>query len=226
MPGIRKLLLVGTTAALLAVCPAAATANPVPCGDPTMTDEPGDQFFEPTGLGGINGNFNKLGHAAPDNVDITSLFFTVDAATGAVDANIQVTNLDKTLPSPTDSQGGIYYYAVYSYDGATRFVKAVNADGANVTYAYGNVDENGVYTTEGETTGALFEGANGVVQIRVPASIGGRLGETLLAAEATADYIQGMDDYVGLNNHVDTAPDGASVVTPEGESYTAETCTL
>lgn len=203
---------------------APAGAAPTPCGDPLLFDDPGDQFFEPTGLGTVVGAFNKLGHPGPDNTDITSLFFTTDAATGTVDANIAVTDLNKTLPAPTDSQGGIYYYVVYVYNGATRFVKATNTDGATIKYAYGNVDENGVYTTEGETTGNFFEGPGGVVQIRVPASVGGALGQELGAAEATIDYIQGMDDNVGLNNHVDEAPDGASVVTPAGETYTAAPC--
>jgi hypothetical protein len=219
-PVLPALALTALTLALAAP----ASAAPAPCGDPLVFDDSGDQFFEPTGLGSLNAQFNKLGHPAGDNSDITGLFFTTDATTGTVDANIAVTDLNKTLPAQTDSQGGIYYYVVYVYDGATRFVKATNTDGATIKYAYGTIDDNGVYTTDGDTTGNFFEGPGGVVQIRVPDSVGGKSGETLGAAEATVDYIQGLDDNVGLNNHVDEAPDGASVTTPAGETYTAAPC--
>src|SRR3712207_6974315 len=37
-------------------------------------------------------------------------------------ANIQVTNLTQDVPSPSDSQGGLYWYAGYSVDGAIRYV--------------------------------------------------------------------------------------------------------
>src|SRR3954447_10581835 len=139
--------IVMTTLGFALAAPAGAT--PVPCGDPLLTDDAGDQFFEPTGLGALNGNFNKLGHKAGDNSDITSLFFTTDAAANTVDADIAITDLNKTLPSPADSQGGIYYYVAYVWGGKTRFLKATNTDGATISYAYGSVDSNGVYTTEG-----------------------------------------------------------------------------
>src|SRR3954466_1345800 len=85
-PAVPALAL--TTLGLALAAPAGAA--PTPCGDPLLTDDAGDQFFEPTGLGALNGNFNKLGRAAGENTDITSLFFTTDATANTVDADIAI----------------------------------------------------------------------------------------------------------------------------------------
>ena len=225
---MRLRLLVGLLALIACFAVSApAMANPTPCTpDGLLYDDPGDQAFDPSGLGNA-----RLSHAAQANADITGVFFTLDRAadgTPSVNANISIANLDQTLPPIADAQGGLFYYVVYSFNGATRFVRASNArtpTGNSITYGYGAVDAQGVYHTDGSTTGQLFEGPDGVVQIKVPADFGGKPGDTLISAEGTADYMQGYDDFFGLNNHVDEAPDGASVVNPAGGiDYTAADC--
>jgi hypothetical protein len=206
--------------ALVAAAPASA-ANPAPCnGVPLTTDDAGDQFFEPTGLASFNSNFNKLGHKASDSTDIVSAFFTYDAARQALYANLKLTDATLTLPLPTDAPTGVSYYFIYYWGGQTMFVRATNEDGSGLTYAYGTVDSSqGTYSTVGSARGSLFPGHNGVIQIQVPARAGGKLGEVLGSAVAASFYNQGT-----FINTVDTAPDGADTVDPDGYDYTVKTC--
>ncbi|HEY2983151.1 MAG TPA: hypothetical protein VGJ38_03285, partial [Jatrophihabitantaceae bacterium] len=163
-----------------------------------------------------------------ENTDLTGVFMNYRPdkdGKPVLTANLQIASLDKTLPPPSDSQGGLWYYVVYNVDGTVWFVRAaLPPSGGDPEYAYGTIDATGVYTTVGTTTGAFFEGADGVVQIDVPAEAGGTPGTLLGGVVGTVDYIQGVDDVVGLNNHVDTAPDQADVIDPNGESYTVADC--
>jgi hypothetical protein len=224
----------GTAAAALAAlgCLAAsapvhaAVAKPVPCGDQYIYDDAGDAYFDPTGL--QTSSSKKLGHAAGDNADMTSFFFTYGKdARGfpAVFANVKVVNLTRTPPALTDSQGGLFWDVVYLWNGTTRYVRArLDPLDATMSYSSGTIDPaKGTYSGGGTTTGTLFEGKGGVVQIRVPPGAGGRLGETLGAGVATADYVQGAG--FSLLNFVDEAPDGASTIAPNGLDYTVRPCT-
>jgi hypothetical protein len=204
-------------AGAVAVAPAGAADKPVPCnGTYLVPDKAGDQNFDPSGQG-------LPGSKAPDNVDITGLFFNF--TDGKLTANIEIAKLDKTLPSPTDAQGGIWYYVVYSYKQQAHFVRAANRSGGDIEYATGTIDGNGVYKTDATTVhGSFIEGEKGVISMEIPAASGGKEGETLGSAGATADYIQGADDQAGLNNHVDTAPDGFNVVTPNGKNFKVAPC--
>jgi hypothetical protein len=204
----------------LAAGPAHAAVKPVKC-DPEylIEDSPGDAIAAP--LGGLGSSTQK--HAGPDNADITNVF--LNFTKGVLTANIQLTDANLTLPAPTDTQGGLNYYLVYSLDGAVRFVRATNQTGTDMTYAYGTIDpDTGVYTTDGSTTGTLFEGKDGIVQIVVPDAAGGKKGTDLGGVEALADGITGVNDVLGINNHFDEAPDGADVSSPNGFEYVVHDC--
>jgi hypothetical protein len=64
----------------------------------------------------------------------------------------------------------------------------VSASGA--AYSYGTTFPSGedvftTYTKQGDTTGTIFEGKNGIVQIVIPPDIGGKVGTALGATGAT-----------------------------------------
>jgi hypothetical protein len=208
----------GLAAAAALVAPAGAADKPVPCAGYLLTDKAGDTNFDPTGQG-------APGQAAPDNTDITGLFFNDE--NGKVTANIEIANLTKDVPPPTDSQAGIWYYVFYNYKGQARFVKAINRSGGDIEYRSGYLDDSSgaliVYATDPDPlTGSFHEGAKGVVSIELPAAIGGKDGETLGSASATVDYIQGPDDANGVNNRIDAAPDDGTP--PNGKNYKVTPC--
>lgn len=197
-----------------------AATKPVKC-DPEylIEDAPGDAVAAP--LGGLGSSTHS--QPAPDNADITNVF--LNFTKGVLTANVQLTDANLTLPDPTETQGGLNYYVIYSVDGAVRFVRATNQTGTDMTYAYGTIDPaTGNYTTDGTTTGALFEGKDGIVQIVIPKEAGAGPAADLVGVEAFADGITGLSDQVGLNNHFDSAPDGADAVGPNGFEYVAHEC--
>ena len=225
-------------AALVATAPAGAVdaAKPTPCGAVT-DDAPADA---PTYDANGQAPDSIQGQAIPGaskpstpNMEETRFFFNYGpdkAGKDVLTANIQVKSLDQTIPSgDTGASGGVWYYAYYVHGGAVRFVRAaIQSDG--VTYAYGTVDPDvGVYTTDGDTVGNLFEGPDGVVQIDVPEEAGGKLGETLKGVLATTETIEGQDDFFGINHQVDWSPtanpeDEPSVSEPNGIDYTVVAC--
>jgi hypothetical protein len=217
-------------AALLALCAATApagavdAAKPAPCTGMFATDAAGDAIT-PGGISGTEGE-------GQPNMDLTGFFFNYRAdkdGKTVLTANMVLKNLDKTVPDPYVVSGGINYYFHWSSGGESRFVKAENPSGDTITYGYGTVNEEGVYTTDGETTGAFFDGPDGVVQIDVPAEWNGKPGEKLEKVLAVVDTIEGQDDFFGFNNHADSAghaaEEDASVTTPNGQSdYTVTVC--
>ena len=209
-------LLVGTSGPAVAV----DAAKPTPCAGMLLTDPSGDQSLNP---------LLPIGsETQPPNMDATGLFFNYRAdkdGKKVLTANIEVAKLDKTVPAQTDSQGGVYYYVIYSYADAVKFVDAHNT-GSEIVYEYGTIDPDiGTYTTDGTTAGTFFEGDKGIVQIDVPEAVGGKPGETLKGVIVTIDGIDiGTDHGNGINNHADTAPDDANVSEPNGPDYTVAEC--
>jgi hypothetical protein len=227
MRSARISLSLAALVAGVAAAPAHAVdaVTPAPCAGVLLEDAAGDQSMSPDGFFGTGAGATK----APDNADITNAFFNYRAGKDGkkvLTANIQVTKLDKSIPSPQYSTGGLAWYAYYTFKGESRFVRAHNQTGDEVTYGYGVIDnDTGVFTTEGETQGAFFEGANGVVQIDMPAEAGGKLGDELGAVVARVDgFSGGPDDVSGINNAFDSAPDDAGITPPEGPPYTVTEC--
>jgi hypothetical protein len=207
---------VAACGALVAVPAGAQDAKPTPCTGYLLTDKDGDQSYDATGLG-------VAGSKTPDNTDITGYFFNFKD--GKLTANIEIKKLDKSAPSDPSATGGIWYYAIWKYKDAVHFVRAANRSGGDIDYASGTVDSSGVYTTDStEIKGSFIEGDKGIISMEIPADIGGKAGETLGLAGATADYIQGADDAAGLNIHTDTAPGDFSVTDPNGKNYEVVDC--
>ena len=214
-------------AALAVAAPAAAATDPTPgCDVPLVSDWDFDAVVDPSGGLGVGS------HAGPENMDIESgnlRWVSGQDGTGHLVADIQIYALDKSTMDPKDSQGGNYYYLFFtSPDGVQHFVKAVNNAVTGITYSYGHIQEIpnafSVYQTDGTTTGAFGDGPDGHVVIDVPALDGVTEGTALTDVFVNADALQGYDDFVGLNSHVDTAPDGIDTVTPGGPGWTVAAC--
>ncbi len=207
--GARPLPLaaVAAVAAALAVLPGTpATAQgpdkPVPgCAGQSFSDPRGDQVDDPLGLG--------FGSKGADNVDVTGGFFRFDG--GVVTANIQVANLTMDLPPLAM---GINYFMYFTAGGALRFVSA-ESNGETVTYNFGTLNRStGLFTTDGQTRGALFPGADGLIQIVVPEGAGGKAGQTLASPYAEAD-----SQTLLLVSPADRAPDAEN-----GTSFAVGAC--
>jgi hypothetical protein len=211
-----SLLVAAVVAVAIAVPAGAADPKPTPCAGYLLTDKAGDQSYDATGQG-------LLGSKTPDNTDITGLFFNFKD--GKLTGNIEINKLDKSGPSDPTATGGIWYYVVWKYKDQVHFVRAANRSGGDIEYASGTIDSTGVYTTDSTpVTGSFIEGDKGVISMEIPAASGGKEGETLGLAGATADYIQGADDAAGLNIHTDTAPADFNVSDPNGKNYKVEGC--
>jgi predicted acyl esterase len=111
--------------------------------------------------------------SARENLDLLGAFFKFDAAEGAEAAtvNVRVKNLSKEIPPGRTS----VVWAVRlrtPESGGTTVWATVNLAGS-VTYHYGHSEllVEGTYRAvrDGATTGAFFEGADGIVQIVLPA---------------------------------------------------------
>jgi hypothetical protein len=171
-------------------------------------------FTDPAGDQGIpQGSVPII--PAPDNLDITGVFFRYDSDPDAktpVTANIRVANLDKSLPLASNAAS---WYVEWTVASTIYYVKADLDSAGAVVYDYGVDDPTTGLTSSGATTGKLFEGKDGIVQIRVPqagtkAVDGGRLTQTLAHTSATLP---------GLLVFADNAPDSGS-----GKSYTVAQC--
>ena len=211
-----------------AIAPPASAVDataPAPCNGYHLEDEAGDQMMKMGGVFGIQGQPQK----GPDNSDIQKVFFNYRAGKDGkkvLTANIQVAKLDKTVPPRQYSSGGIAWYVFYSYKGETRFVRAHNQTGSGVTYGVGTVDpDTGVYFTDEDTQGAFFEGPNGIIQIDVPESAGGKPGETLGGTLGSADgFTGGPDDQSGFNNTIDQTPNDGNSLELTGPEYVVTEC--
>lgn len=228
----------GLATALLVAGPSGAgavdAALPAPCAGMHLTDPTGDLDYD------ANGSAPGGAADGQPNMDVKGLFFNYRPdkdGNKVLTANIQIANLDKTIPPDADTgaSGGIWYYVIWASGDETRYVRAANQSGDEITYAYGTIGPNlpeignvGAYTEEGDTAGALFEGADGIVQIDVPADFNGTPGETLTGAFAVADVIEGEDDVLGFNHHVDWTPtsdeEDPSVDAPNGKDYMVAEC--
>lgn len=164
----RILPAVGAGALLLggaAGAPAQQTAPP-PCNGVAQIEDPVADSHHP-------------------NVDVTRAWFH-RADDGRVTVNIQVANLVPAIDHAEHDR--VLWRAMYTASGERRYVQATFRRGeTDATYEHGRAD--GLKTTKlADTTGALFKGRSGVVQIALPdAPDGAVLGSPVVAgAEANA----------------------------------------
>jgi hypothetical protein len=163
------LAVVGVGALLLCGAPAAhANTAPAPCnGVAQINDPPGDSHHP--------------------NVDVTRAWFH-RADDGAVTVNIKVANLGPAIDHAENDR--VLWRAIYSAGGQRRYVQATFRRGqAGATYEHGIAD--GFNTTkQGDTTGALFAGKSGVVQIAVPSAPAGTVLGTPVVVGAEANAVE------------------------------------
>lgn len=110
--------------------------------------------------------------------EIVNGFVKYDAAKGkeATTVNLTIKSLTGTVPPPATS---LSYNALYN---STIFVRAHVDFAGMVTYEYGHTEPLAVstrYAYDGATTGKLFPGEGGVVQIVIPEEAGGKVGSNL-----------------------------------------------
>lgn len=202
--------------AALPAAPAGAQSKPaVGCGGQAFTDPSGDQIADYIGLG--------VGPTGPPNTDIIGGFFGYDGKT--VTANIQIADLDLSqagIAGQINGQdasvpGGLMgtdYNVFYTLDGKTRVVTAART-GTTFAFHFGTYDDNtGLLTTDGDTTGRIFDGKDGVIQIDVPPKAGGFHDKVLAAPYAEVD-----NRLAALASPADIAPDNG-----RGASYTVGAC--
>ena len=224
--------LLGAAGIAVGTAPAgAADPAPTPCNGIFQADPKGDGVYNPVGSADFLGTQDEQ---APPQLDVTNVFLNYKAGADgkkALTVNIQLDNLTKETMTGPGGSGGNWYYSYFRFDERTRYVRAANQSGDEITYAYGYVmdsddgdPESGVYVEEGDTTGTFTEGPGGVVSIVIPEAIGGKPGATLEALAGTAETIEGRDDFAGFNHQTDTAPDEYSVSKPEGPTYKVVEC--
>jgi hypothetical protein len=160
--------------ALLGASPSVAQTKPQPCdGKFLITDAAGDQGASQQGVPIF---------ATPESTDVLGLFFHVDGE--KVTANIVVSDL---TPAPPAGFDAIRYRAYATVGGEVQYFQAlVGSSGA--TYSYGGTFEL-TYTQQGETTGTLYEGKNGIISLVIPPDVGGKPGTRLAATSATAGLL-------------------------------------
>lgn len=223
--------------AVSALAPGLAhAANPKPCnGLPLLEDVTDDSVVAP--LGGLG--LSSRSHPGTGNEDIENAWLSWEKGADGkkvLTANIQLVNVDMTVPPPTDSQGGIAYYVFWQDGDTVRFVRAQNQVGQSYTYALGHVGEIATpetpaassvglftaYMDDQTIDGRLFQGKDGVVQMVIP---GAKAGQNLGGVEAFVDGFNfGPNDQIGFNNHFDAVPDEADTSVPNGVDYKVADC--
>ncbi len=189
----KLVALVAAASAVIAVpLTASAADKPAPCQDkPQVTDPAGDAFV------GFVGLFETPIPAGP-NVDVTALF--INSRDGKTTFNIQVDNLDKTVGSGATAN---VYRLNYGVGDATNYLQA-RVDSTGVAYSYGHSDTTGL-VKDGDAKGAFHEGKDGVIEIEVPASHGGKPGTKWVDASLFTAYVR-----QSVNTQTDEAPDAAT----------------
>jgi hypothetical protein len=175
--GRPTLLLAVTGIAFGTVAPAGAedpVSAPTACGQ-IREDKAGDQVIYPTPFVGLTAQAMK----GPDNMDARRYWFALDKTADGkprVTVNIQVTNLNNDV-APEVRLGNVRYMVEMTTTGDVGWVAAFNKKGT-WSFAYGaaqrvpaSVPQAGgtsVLLMETATTGRLFPGPDGVIQIDVP----------------------------------------------------------
>lgn len=164
---MKRYVIAATLGAAALVAPAGAQ-EPAPapgCYGLFFTDKTGDAVRSHPAFAGEPGQ---------ENLDLVNGFFNYDASQGdaATTVNIRVKNLDKTVPEGSTS---VQWQAQWTGSaGVLQWVRAVTDFSGIVTYDYGGQEPTPATTfnvRQGGTTGAFFEGPDGIVQIVIPASV-------------------------------------------------------
>lgn len=213
----RVLAAAALAAAMVVPSASAQTAAPVPgCG--LVSVDPADDSTSqiPTAV-----------RPKPGALEIERAFF--DHTDGVTTVNIQVLDLSTALPVGTTSLHWTTQWV--GADGVTRFVRAVTDYTGQLIFEHGELVPpiGGLvlprYEAKGATTGTLFTGPHGVVQIVIPPSVGGAAGTKL-----TGIYSQASDGRTVVPNAAPTPSRGLSTVSdrvpdsPDTATWTVKGC--
>jgi hypothetical protein len=198
-------VLIGAVAALGGFSGTAFAADPS-CAV-GFTDPSGDakdrtaQVIRPTAapdLGALPGQNNQ------DILDVKVL----DSLDGSPSVEITINNLNQTVPADANNISWYFGYTIAGVD-TPEFVSA-ESSGSGYTYQYGTYNKTAsLYQSEGDTSGSVVEGPNGVITIALPDVFDG---DTLTKIFAIAYQGQkiGSDSAASVTRlvTVDQAPDG------------------
>jgi hypothetical protein len=123
-----------------------------------------------------------------ENLDLLGAFYKYDAAKAeeATTINLLIANLTKDIP---DGSTAVSWYVSYGSAAGDPWLRALTDFTGIVSYETGHYEIVGPQTQsvrDGGTTGAFFEGADGVIQIVYPADGPGKPGTVLKPATVTA----------------------------------------
>ena len=152
------------------------------------------------------------GSDAPDNFDITGVFFTYSG--GKAFANMRTQAGGDQLPP---GASGARWYIVFTAGGKEHFVRAAISNLGDAVFQYGDTapTETGTsYTVTGETTGKFNEGTPGVLQIAIPPEVGGTSGTELSMPRGETFDVVGNALFP-----IDAAPDDGG-----GDAYVVNGC--
>jgi hypothetical protein len=164
------------------------------------------------GCAGINND--KKGDVEDANLDITGFWFKTEGS--KVTANIRIANLDKSMP---DGATGVNWYVLWTSGDAQHFVQAqIEVPSSEPTYSAGTVTVTGntnQRTREVDTVGQFIEGADGIVQVEIPAEVGGANGTQLKSVTSDTKFSIGVP---GVLSSLQAADDAG------GKPYTVGPC--
>lgn len=167
----RRCVVGATLVAAALVAPAGAQqgATPAPgCYGAAFKDKTGDHASQAPAPGPGERN----------NLDLTEGFFTAGTAPSV---NIRVADLTMEIPTGATA---ISWYVRFGGPDGEGWIRAMTDFTGVVFYDYGHFQTIGVSdfsVRDGATTGATFEGPNGIVQVALPTDSLGKPGSTMKA---------------------------------------------
>jgi len=193
--------------------------KPTSCAGVAFTDPAGDATYTPTTL---QGQTVPSARKANDNLDVREGFFIyVPNGSGAnvLTANIRFANLTQTLDAGSTN---IVWYMKFRIGEVLNYA-AATSDGKAVKYTYGT--QAGSSLTEiGTTTGKLFEGKDGIVQIVLPVAALKIEGKTLAKPFGVGAYAQGTAAPLPSASLSSTADSGPDNTTTGGKDFLVTPC--
>lgn len=190
----------------LAAAPAAFAQGPESV--PAVPDCSGILIEDGTGDTGIQGA--PIAQGANNDIKAAWLRWDVVDGEPAVTVNIQVADLNKTVPAGADNVRWYFYYP--GAGGETQSVLAELA-GGNFTFHYGHVGADG-NAIDGTTTGRAIEGPNGILQIQFPSA------RVELGARISDAYVQTQPLFGVILPTTDRAPNSGAAQ----KSYVMQPC--
>jgi hypothetical protein len=191
----------------------AQTTQPQPssCAGVTFTDPAGDQQVAAAKVAGQSiGPPQKAG----DNLDLIKGFLRYGPNAKGVNVmtgHLIVTNLSKTVEPNFDTNVWIWYMTV---EDTEHFVRLTIDKSGKELYEYGTFAAN-QNTIVGTTTGKLYEGANGMIEMVIPAEKMGIAGKTV-----ESPYGDARVGGAGFIFPVDIGPD----TNTEGKNFKVTPC--